>query len=288
MAPQRARRAVTGDARAWVRRAAAVPAVLLAVAVVGGGLGAAILQSVGLMPWVGAPALDAAAFRRVAPDLPSSLLVSLAAASASTVIGAVVGLATALAIVGSSRAVSVLSKLTIPVPHLIGAASIGLLLSDTGFLPRLLGVAPDGWPDFVAGRWWGAVVAEFAWKESAFIGLVVAATLATRAESYAETAATLGATRSQRFRLVTWPLARPPLLAASAISYVYVLGSYEVALVLGRSHPEPLAVLAVRLASSNQLALRPAGSAVAVATSGLCLLVLVAALIALRRSTRTR
>ncbi len=150
MAPQRARRAVTGDARASVRRAAAVPAVLLAVAVVGGGLGAAILQSVGLMPWVGAPALDAAAFRRVAPDLPSSLLVSLAVASASTVIGAVVGLATALAIVGSSRAVSVLSKLTIPVPHLIGAASIGLLLSDTASSPGssawLRTAGPTSWP----------------------------------------------------------------------------------------------------------------------------------------------
>ena len=279
---------MTGRPRDRVRRAAAAPAVLLALTVVGGGLGAALLQSLGLMPWVGAPELDLAAFRLAAPDLPSSLLVSLGVAGASTLIAAVVGLATALAIVSNSRAVAVLSKLTIPVPHLIGAATFGLLLSDTGFLPRLLGVSPAGWPDFVAGRWWGAVVAEFAWKESAFIGLVVAATLATRAESYAETAATLGATRFQRVRLVTWPLARPPLLAAAAISYVYVLGSYEVALILGRSHPEPLAVLAVRLASSNQLDLRPAGSAVAVATSLACLLVLGLALTLLRRSTRGR
>ncbi len=271
----------------WARRAAAVPAAVLALGVVGGGLGSAITQSVGLMPWVGQPRISGAAFRVAAPDLPSSLVVSVSVAGVSTLIAALVGMVTAVALLASSsRVLNVLSKLTIPVPHLVGAATFGLLLSDTGFLPRLLRLAPASWPDFVGGPWWGAVIGEYAWKESAFIALVVAATLATRTASYTETAATLGATSWQRFRFVTWPLARPSLVATAAISFVYVLGSYEVALILGRAYPEPLAVLAVRLSGSNQLALRPAGSAVAVLTSGLSLLVLAVALVLLRRSTR--
>lgn len=271
----------------WARRAAAVPAAVLALGVVGGGLGSAITQSVGLMPWAGQPRISGAAFRAATPDLPSSLAVSVSVAGVSTLIAALVGMVTAVVLLASSsRVLNVLSKLTIPVPHLVGAAAFGLLLSDTGFLPRLLRLAPASWPDFVGGPWWGAVIAEYAWKESAFIALVVAATLATRTASYTETAATLGATSWQRLRFVTWPLAWPSLVAAAAISFVYVLGSYEVALILGRAYPEPLAVLAVRLSGSNQLALRPAGSAVAVLTSGLSLLVLAVALVLLRRSTR--
>jgi len=271
----------------WIRRSAAVPAAVLALGVVGGGLGSAIASSLGLMPYVGQPEISTAAFRLAAPDLTSSLAVSVSLAAVATLIASLVGMASAVTILSRSGPVaSFLSKLTIPVPHLVGAAAFGLLLSDTGFLPRLLRLTPATWPDFVAGRWWGAVIAEYAWKESAFIGLVVAATLATRAERYTETAATLGATSWQRFRFVTWPLARPPLVAAAAISFVYVLGSYEVALILGRAYPEPLAVMAVRLSGSHQLALRPAGSAVAVVTSGLSLLVVAVALVLLRRSTR--
>lgn len=158
------------------------------------------------------------------------------------------------------------------------------MLSDTGVLPRFLGFTSEQWPDLVAGRWWGATVGEYAWKESAFVALVVASALATRVELYAETAALLGANRRQRFWFVTWPMARPSLITASAISFVYVLGSYEVPLLLGRNTPEPLAVLAVRLSTANQLLVRPSGSAVALITSAVCLVVLAVAGIALRRS----
>ncbi|MGY1712623.1 ABC transporter permease subunit [Geodermatophilus sp. SYSU D00758] len=263
-----------------------LPALVPAVAVVGAALTSALLAALGLAPLVGEPRLTGAAFTAPADQLASAVPLSLAIAAAATAVAAVVGLALALAAVAAarrSRLLGGLSAATVPVPHLVGAAAMGLLLADAGFLPRLLGVAPEDWPALVGGRWWVAVVAEYAWKESAFVALVVGGVLASRSRSYGEAAAVLGAGRWARFRTVTLPLAAPALGAASAISFVYVLGSYEVAALLGRAAPEPLPVLAVRLSTSIDLAARPQGAAVAVVTAGLALLAVLLSLRTLRR-----
>ncbi|TQN40923.1 carbohydrate ABC transporter membrane protein 1 (CUT1 family) [Blastococcus colisei] len=263
-----------------------LPALVPVVAVVGAALTSAVLLSLGLTPLVGEPSLSLDAYRAVATDLGSSLRTSLGIAAASTAIAAAVGLCLALAATAAvrrSRLLGTLAALTIPIPHLVGAAAMGLLLADAGFLSRLVGVDPSSWPPLVGGRLWVAVVAEYAWKESAFVALVVAGVLSSRAASYAETAALLGAGRWARLRHVTLPLAAPALGATAAVSFVYTLGSYEVAALLGRAYPEPLAVLAFRLFTSIDLAARPQAAAVAVTTALLALAVVLLALRALRR-----
>lgn len=263
-----------------------LPAGILVVAVSGLGLGTALLHSLGLMPLVGEPVLSAQSYALVSTDLAVAAGLSLALAAASTAGAAVVGLGTALVVVHHARWVALLSTVTIPIPHLVGAAAVGLLLSNSGVAARLLGVDAASWPSLVAGPWWIAVVVEFAWKESAFIALVVASTVGAQLTSFTETAQLLGARPWRRFRLVTCPLALPSLLAASVISFVYVLSSYEVARLLGRAYPEPLAVMAVRLAGATELAGRPAGSAVAIVTAVLSLGFLGVATTLLRRSVR--
>lgn len=270
-----------------------LPALVPTVVVLGAGLGTALLQALGLMPLVGEPRLGTGAFEQV--DLGTSVRLSLAIATAATVLAAGIGLATAVAVLGllgrvghgrRSRLLGALSSLTIPLPHLVGAAAMGLLLADSGLLARVLGA--EDWPQLVGGPWWTAVVAEFAWKESAFIALVVTGTLATRVASYEETAALLGATSRQRLWHVTLPLAAPALIASSALSFVYALGSYEVAALLGRAAPEPLPVLAYRLFTAIDLATRPQAAAVAVVTAALSVTVLLLALAALRRTPAWR
>jgi len=258
-------------------------------------LGAAVvtlgLQSLGLMPLVGAPRLSAEAFRSVTPDLATSVGLTLAIASAATALAAVVGLGTALLVASSARSARVLglaAAATVPIPHLVAAAAVGLLLADSGVLPRMLGLSAEQWPDLVAGPWWVAVVLEYAWKESAFVALVVGAALATRVARYDETAALLGAGRVHRLRHVTLPLAAPALLVASTISFVYVVGSYEVAWLLGRTYPEPLPVLAFRLFSSADLAARPEAAAVSVVTGLVAALVAVASLLLARWREQVR
>jgi putative spermidine/putrescine transport system permease protein len=268
-----------------------LPALVPVVAVVGAALVCAVLLGLGLTPLVGEPELSLAAWRAVAGDLGPSVRLSLSIAAVATAVATLVGLGIALAATAAvrrSRLLAVLSSLTIPVPHLVGAAAMGLLLTDAGFLPRLLGVDPADWPALVGGRGWVAVTAEYAWKESAFVALVVTGVLASRVASYAETAALLGAGRWARFRYVTLPLAAPALGASAAVTFVYTLGSYEVAALLGRPRPEPLAVLAVRLSTSIDLSARPQAAAVAVTTAALALLVVLASARALRRLAAER
>lgn len=260
-----------------------MPAVLLVLLVVGVALVTAVLQSLGLMPLVGTPALSVDGYTSAWPDLFSSIQVSVAIAAVSTVLAAIVGVAAALAVAAGSRSVLGAGTITVPVPHLVGAATIGLLLADSGLLARLFGIDGAQSLGLVGGRWWVAVIAEYTWKESAFIALVVGGTLASRVTRYDETAALLGAGRTARFRWVTLPLIAPSVVAAAAITFTYALGSYEVALLLGRPYPEPMAVMAVRLFRSIDLAARPEAAAVAVVTSALSLLAIGVALASLRR-----
>ena len=269
----------TGRGTVWV-----LPALVLVVLVVGGGVFTAALQSLGLMPLVGEPALSFDAYTALGDDLWRSLALTLSIATVSPALAAMIGLATALSALAGSRAPLVAAGLTVTVPHLIGAAAMGLLLADSGLLPRILGSTDGSWPELVGGRWWIAVVVEYAWKESAFVAIVLAGTLATRVAAFDETAATLGAGRWARLRLVTLPLVRPALIASTAIAFAYTVGSYEVARILGRPYPEPLSIMAVRLFTSIDLAARPQAAAAAMVATTLTVVVAVVAVHFLRRS----
>jgi putative spermidine/putrescine transport system permease protein len=265
------------------------PAVIPTGVVLGVGLAMVVAQSVGLVPVVGPARLSVDAYRDAADgeNLATSLLLSLALAGAATGIAVVVGLAAAIAVRATrvgGRLLAALAALTIPVPHLIGAAAIGLLLSDSGLVARLTGAAPGEFPQLVGGPWWTAVVLEFGWKESAFVALVVVSALTRYADGLGETAAVLGAGAWKRLRHITIPLATPALVVAGGVSFVYVLGSYEVSWLLGRAYPEPLPVLAYRLFTSSDLSARPEALAVATLTVAACALVGVGVVRMLSRS----
>jgi len=263
----------------------AAPAVLMASFVVLGGLLTAAAQSLGLLPLAGSPSLTLDAYTTVAPDLPSAVGLSLAIASASTIAASAVGFMAALIIVQGrwcGRVIAAVSTLTIPFPHIVGAASVGLLLSDSGLLSRLTG-AGEAWPQLVGGPWWFAVIADYSWKESAFIALVVTGALITRSTGYDETAALLGAGRLRRLRHVLQPLSLPALTVSATIVFVYTFGSYEVVWLLGRPSPEPLPVMALRVFSSASLTSRPEAAALAVVTAIVSFGAAIAAFALLRR-----
>lgn len=285
--PTRSTGARAGRRSSVVGTLMVLPALIPAAFVVIGGTGAAVIQSLGLMPLIGPVTFGVDAYTAQAASLPTSVGVSLGIAAASTAIAAVVGFLAALVIVSGrvgGRLIALIGASTVTVPHLVGAAAIGLLLADSGFLPRLFGVPADVWPNLVGGPWWVAVIAEYAWKESAFVALVVAGTLATRVARYDETAALLGAGRMQRLRFVMVPLATPSLVISCTITFVFTLGSYEVAWLLGRTYPEPLPVMALRLFNSVTLTARPEAAAVAVVTTAISLAVVALAFLSLRRT----
>ncbi|MBT0566620.1 ABC transporter permease subunit [Williamsia sp. CHRR-6] len=265
----------------------AAPAVVLVLATIGTAVGTAIAQSLGLVPLIGRPTPGVAAYRALAPELGASLRVSLGVATAATVVAALIGFTVAVVATSGRRIPLAVASVTVPVPHLIGAAAVGLLLGDSGLLPRWLGV-DSAWPPLVGGRWWAAVIIEYAWKEGAFIAVVVTGALAGRRRALDEAAASLGAGPGTRLRLVTLPLAAPTVILTSAIAFAYTVGSYEVPRLLGRPYPEPLAVSAVRLFRSIDLTTRPQAAALAVVTMTLAASVIVAALLLVRRTSLWR
>lgn len=261
-----------------------LPAAVISAFVVLGGLLAALVQSLGLLPFAGPPQLGADAYLAVAPDLPSAVALSFGIAAASTLIAVVFGFVAAMLVVRGrfgGRLISLVSTWSIPFPHLVGAASMGLLLGDAGLLARIFGA--DSWPELVGGPAWIAVIAAYSWKESAFVALVLTGVLLTRATAYDETAALLGAGRWRRLRHVLFPLSLPALGVSATIVFVYVFGSYEVAWLLGRPYPEPLPVMALRLFGSASLSSRPEAAALAVVTTIVALSAAGLAALALRR-----
>ncbi len=271
----------------WSRAGGATPGVVAVTVVSGTGMVVVLATSVGLVPLYGEPTPGLTGWRAAAPDLAAGVGESLLVAVPSTVLAAVVGLllATTLLRDGRSAAVVRLACLVVlAVPHLVGATSVLLLLGDGGVAARaaapLLG---DAWPAAVGGPWPVATVLELAWKESAFVALVVVAAVAPGHRQRMEVAAGLGAGPWRRVTRVLLPTAAPAVAAASLVTLVYAVGSYEVPRLLGRAVPEPLPVLAFRLFGSIELTDRPAAAAAAATGAALALGVAVPALAALPR-----
>ncbi|MGD9961899.1 ABC transporter permease subunit [Nocardioides sp.] len=265
----------------------AVPGIVTITVVAGTGMAAVVATSVGLMPLYGQPSLSLDGWRAAAPDLVAGIGESLLIAVPATVLAAVVGFLLAMLMLGGGRAsglVRVVCLSVLAVPHLVGATSVSLLLSDGGMAARLAAPSSgDGWPALVGGPWPIATVLELAWKESAFVALVVLAAVAPGHRQRMEVAAGLGARPRQRVVRVLLPTAAPAVAAAALVTIVYAIGSYEVAWLLGRAVPEPLPVLAFRLFGSIELTDRPAAAAAAVVGALLALSVAVPALAALPR-----
>lgn len=263
------------------------PAVVAVVVVAGAGMLAVLATSLGLLPLYGEPTPGWEGWRSAAPDLRAGIGESLLIAGPATALAAGIGLGVAVVMLGGGRRAWLLRWCclgVLAVPHLVGASSVGLLLGDGGWAARVASPATDGfWPPLVGGPWPVAIVLELAWKESAFVALVVTAALARTHRQRMEVAAGLGATRWQRFTRVVLPTAAPALGASSLVAGVYALGSYEVAWLLGRAAPEPLPVLAFRLFGSIDLADRPAAAAAAITTAVLAMGLAMVALVVTRR-----
>ncbi len=260
------------------------PAVVLVALVTGSGLAMVLVTSLGLVPLFGEARLSTDGYRGASGDLLAATRQTLLIATSATLLAAVMGLALATALLGTGpgrRLAGAVAAGVVTVPHLVGAASVGLLLSDSGLAQRVLGVS--SWPELVGGAWPVATVLELAWKESAFVALVVLAAVSRRHADLAEVGAVLGAGPRHRWTRVFLPLAAPALAVSSMIVFVYTVGSYEVPLLLGRTFPEPLPVMAYRLFGSIDLAARPQAAATAAVGAGVALAIAVLGLPVLRR-----
>ncbi len=186
-----------------------------------------------------------------------------------------------------NRLVTLIFQIPLPVPHMVAAAGIVLLLTQSGLLARLLYnigwlTQPAQFPVLVFDRWHVATILVYVWKETPFIGLVVLAVLKRVGREYEEMARTLGANPWQRFRYVLLPLLMPGIVSTSVIVFAYTFGSFEVPLLLGQRYPNTLPVMAYRAYIDPDLQQRP----VAMAMGMMITLIVIALLSVYRRYVR--
>lgn len=281
-----------GTLRLWLMLTPALAVILLFFV---GGVFVGFGQSLDYMPIIGleTPTLRHYINILTNPDFYLSLLLTLYITIVSTVLAGGLAVVAALLLrrrfVGSQYA-TFLFQLPLPVPHLVAATGMVLLLTQSGLLARLAyGVGllerPNEFPVLVFDRWQIATILVYLWKEIPFIGLVILAVLQGVGQEYEEIAQTLGANRWQRFRYVLLPLILPGLITTGVIVFAYVFGSFEIPLLLGQRYPNVLPVTAYRAYVDPDLNQRPEAMAMGMIITVIVILLLH---LALRLSRRIR
>ena len=259
------------------------PALAVVLLLFGGGIVMGVLASFGYQPFLPGRELSLDAYRGLLDDVEvrRSLILTFRIALVSTLVSAVLAVGAALLLRGTRRgrrAALLVFQLNLPVPHLVGAAAMLLLLGQSGLVSRLLFAvglvdAPSGAPVLTNDAIGWAIMAEYVWKEVPFIGVVVLAALSGGVGDLEDAARSLGAGAWSRFRFVVLPHITPAVVSTSIIVFAFTFGSYEVPLLLGQPFPATLPVVAFQAYSDTDLTARPRAMAIAVLIT--CLVVLV-------------
>ncbi|SDE91940.1 ABC transporter permease [Limimaricola pyoseonensis] len=200
-----------------------------------------------------------------------SLGLSLWIAGASTALSCGIGLGAALLLRRSfpgQGLARLLFQINLTIPHAVGALGILWLLSQSGFLARLVAGAggidtPADFPPLTQDRFAIGIIAHYVWKEVPFVGLILLANMQSLGDDPESAARTLGAGPFAAMRLVLLPLLMPALVRAGAIVFAFAFGAWEVPVLLGQSSPAALPVLAWQRFTSPDLAARPEAMALA-------------------------
>lgn len=262
------------------------PALGLVVLLFGGGLLVGFGQSLGYFPAIGLTDFTFDHYISVLTDsnFLRSLWLTFRIALVATVLSSVLAVGFALVLrqkFAGSKFATFLFQVPLPVPHLVAASGIILLVTQSGLIARFgtaIGLmdVPADFPALVFDRAGIAIILTFLWKEVPFVGLVVLAILQSVGPQYEEQARTLGANARQRFFSVLLPLIMPGIMSTSIIIFAFTFANYEIPLLLGVRFPTTLPVVAFRQYQDPDLALRPEAMAISIVLAFVAILLLVA------------
>jgi len=243
------------------------PAVLVLTALFGFGMFLGAARSFGWSPYRDDNLLSLEHYRAIIENrrFVSSLVLTFQIALISTILSMIIAVAIALVLRHRFRGqqfATFVFQVPLPVPHLVAASGVLLLVTQSGVISRLvvaMGITqtPADFPVLTFDAWGISIILTYLWKEVPFIGLVVLAILKGIGPQFEELAMSLGASRWQRFRYVILPLIMPGLLSSSVIVFAFVFSSYEIPLLLGVPDPAVLSVFSFRLFNDPDIALRP-------------------------------
>ena len=270
---------------AWRPYLMVAPALAVILVVFGGGLALGAMQSLGYLPMLGMTQITLEHYRDLLgdPRFYTALWLTFAIAAGSTLLATLLAVGGALVLrrtFRGSRVITLIYQLPLPVPHLVAAAGLVMLLTQSGLVARIFYLAgiisqPGDFPPIFFDRSSLGIVLVYVWKEAPFIGLVLLAVLKGSALEYEEIASTLGAGPWQRFRHVLLPLMMPGILSTSVIVFAFMFGSFEIPLLLGVRYPEVLPVMAYRHYIDPDLMQRPAAMTIGIVISVIVVLLLI-------------
>lgn len=253
------------------------PASLVLLGLFAGGVILAVVQSTGFFAPIGEHTFTLSHYAAMLlnREFRLSLFLTITVAAISTVLSAVTGVGLALSVrrlAGRWPILNALVQVPIAVPHIVMAVLLLNVISQSGLVARIayaagLVASPNEFPVLVNDRYAVGIVAAYVLKESPFIAVVALAMLARIGGEYEALAATLGASRWQRFRHVTFPLLAPAVVSSSVIVFAFIFGAFEVPFLLGRPYPSMLGVVAQRRFTSIDLTERPDAIALSVLMS---------------------
>ncbi|MEM9774587.1 MAG: ABC transporter permease subunit [Chloroflexota bacterium] len=273
------------------------PALVLLFGLFVGGLVVGLGQSLGYFPLIGLTDFTFSYYASVLTDnnFLQSLWLTFRIAFVSTLLSSILAVGAALILrerFKGSQLATFVFQIPIPIPHLVAAIGIVLLVTQSGLLARF-GVSlgwlerPAEFPVMVFDRAGIAIILSYLWKEVPFIGLVVLAILQSVGPQYEEIAQTLGANKWQRFWYVLFPLILPGILSTSIIVFAFTFANYEIPLLLGVRFPTTLPVWAFQSYQDPDLANRPEAMAVGIILTIIAIVLLVAYKRLIAYSTRT-
>jgi len=228
------------------------PALLTLAVLFGAALVGAIRQS--LEPPLGGDpstwSLDAWRALLGDPVFGNAVLFSLRITVVATTASALLALAVVGAVRRSTTALRVVFSLPIPVPHLLVATTGVLWLGPGGLADRALGSLPI---NLVRDRLGLGIIVVYVYKETPFLVLLLLTAMGSALAEREEAAAVLGAGPGQRLRWVVWPSVRRPLCVGSLIVAAFVLGAFEVPLVIGPNASPTIATYAEQATQNDAI-----------------------------------
>jgi putative spermidine/putrescine transport system permease protein len=165
-------------------------------------------------------------------------------------------------------------------PSIVAAFFFFQFLSNAGILARFcyqLGIISQmsDFPNLVNDSYHIGIISTQTFLSLPFFILLYASLYqAEKLEDFQKLAYALGASKKQTIFKISIPILLKRSLPSIIIYFIFKLGSYEVPLLLGKSSPETISVLAVRKLQKFNLLDIPQGYAVAVIYAFLVLLLL--------------
>ncbi len=263
-------------------RLAPITTVLLVAGPVAAGLVFTLLPAFGVMPSIGRTTLSLSGWRTLAaaPGFTTALRLTLTTGAAATLLS--FGLAVAFAAETLTRPgwrwMRAILAFVLASPHSAVALGLAFLVAPSGWIVRLLSPWATGWQDPPAGLvtlrdpMGLTLVIGLVLKETPYLVLmIVAASAQVPSRALLAAAGVLGQRPAVAWLKVVFPLLyhqiRLPVFAVLAFS----LSVVDVALVLAPGHPPPLAVLAVRWLTNDDLDLYVPAAAAAMLVTGIVL-----------------